>query len=286
MNSIQRLSRELIQLHECLDIQDFWRYVGGMLLRSASIVRNRNLTPADYAMTGMVSVHVWGKTILVPLDAINRVLCGYDPTPTFGSIREIYASNVYLRAFRPDLRVATVFDLGSNRGMFLMLAAELLEASLAIGVEPQGFYERAFIELLEANRASKTKECKFVRLVKLASATNGSDCVTMNELLDRYVLSSIGFLKCDIEGREFDVFLHNNGFLEHTENISMELHPAAGDVVLLMETIASHGFRVDITDQFGRTVDPQRGSYLYASRSDALIAVSPVRSTARSIGAK
>jgi hypothetical protein len=150
--------------------------------------------------------------------------------------------------------------------MFLMLAARVLESELTIGVEPQLFYDAAFETLRHANGLDTGK---FVRIAKRASAVGGDDRVTVEEIMDENAVSSIGFLKCDIEGGEFDVFLENSEFLSRVENIAMKLHPAAGDVSRLLEVLVSYGFRVVVTNQFGRPVDPRSGHYLYAWRAYA-----------------
>jgi hypothetical protein len=271
MSPFLRFFSELAQLHACLDARDFRRYLGCVLSTGADVARQRTLVPADLAMLGAVSVTVRRKRIVVPLDDIRKVLADYDQTPTFGAVREMYAGDAYLRAFPSDLRSRVVVDLGSNRGMFLMLAAQVLESELAIGVEPRLFYDAAFETLRRANGLDTGK---FVRITKRASAVGGADSVTIKEIMDEHAVSSIGFLKCDIEGGEFDVFLENNEFLSKVENIAMELHPVAGDVSRLLEVLVSYGFRVVATNQFGRPVDPRSAQYLYAWRDESAAAKS------------
>jgi hypothetical protein len=266
MNPLSRLYRELAQLRACLNPRDFRRYLACLLSNSVRIAQRRTLAPADLAMAGNVSVAVGGSCIVIPLDEMRTLLFSYDETPTFGGVRELYAGNVYLRAFRPGLQARVVLDLGSNRGMFLMLASQLLNAELAIGVEPQAFYDRAFEALRDANES----RCRFVRIAKRAAAMGGGDEVSIRAILDQYAISSVGFLKCDIEGGEFDVFLDRNEFLRDTENIAMELHAEKGDVLRLVDALQTAGFSVVVTDQFGRRVEPTRGHYLYASCSGAL----------------
>ena len=281
MNSLARFSRELTQLHGCLDGRDFRRYLGCLASSWQTVLRTRTLAPADSAMTGTVGVTVGGQRFAIPLDAMGQAVASFDTTPTFGSIREIYADNVYLRAFKPGLTADVVVDLGSNRGMFLMLGAKVLGAKLAIGVEPEQRYAPVFAALTAANdeaamnggsaTGSATRAPRFVRLERFASATPGPTTVTMRDIIATHAISSIGFLKCDIEGGEFDVFLNDPAFLAKVDNIAMELHHTAGEIVRLVDVLTRHGFVIRVTDQFGRKVAAPLGHYLYASRTGALL---------------
>ena len=267
MNPILRLGHEIGQLSGCLAPRDFARFVGHLAARSPSIARTKSLVPADLAMEGELTVMVRGAKIVVPLSAIRALLEKYDPTPTFGAIREMYASDVYLRAFKRDLRAETVLDLGSNRGLFLLLGAQVLKAKLAIGVEPQTFYDRAFDALVKANNLPKER---FARVGKLAASAPGPDSITVPEIMTAHGLSSIRFMKCDIEGAEFDVVGSAPSFLSAIDNIAMELHPDKGDVQRLVGVLEAAGFIVRVTDQFGRNAAPVSGHYLYASRTSEL----------------
>ncbi len=267
MHPVTRLFRELSQLQACIDRRDFSRYLGCILAQWRGVLGRRTLAPADAAMTGTVTATVAGKRINVPLDTMTALVASHDATPTFGSVREIFASNVYLRAFKPGLRAGNVVDLGCNRGMFLMLAAHVLEPTLAIGVEPQTYFEPVFEALAAAN---ETRRSCCVRLSRFVASSSGPDKVTMAEILQNYRIDRIGFLKCDIEGVEFDIFLNDAGFLDRVDNIAMELHHTCGDARRIESALRSRGFETRPTDQFGAICDVLRAEYLYASRSGAL----------------
>lgn len=221
-------------------------------------------------MTGHVPFDLMGNQIVIPLDEIWHVLSKHDQTTTFGGAREMYASNVYLRGFKNGLSARNVVDLGSNRGLFLILAAKVLGAEQAIGVEPQDYYAPVFELLLDANDIDAGR---LHRLYKFASATTGPNTITMQEIMEDYDIPNIDFLKCDIEGGEFDVFLSSNDFIDNVSNISMELHPAEGDVSKLVRELQKFDFEVRVTDQVGAPIREQEGHYLYASRNNSLAAV-------------
>ncbi len=271
MHPASRLIRELAQLRGGLATSAFLRYLGCIGANTLAVARTRSLAPADHGMSRDVMFHAGDKTITVPVGAMDKLLASHDTTPTFGSVREMYSGNAYLRPFKPGLRARTVVDLGSNRGLFVMLALTVLEADVAIGVEPQAFYDDAFEILRKANDVDQRKVHRISAFIASAS---GDGRRTMDEIMEKHRLASIGFLKCDIEGGEFDVFLDNNDFLRRVDNIAMELHPSKGDPRRLVAALQSSGFDLCLTDQFGETVPVDRAHYLYASRTGQLLGVS------------
>jgi SAM-dependent methyltransferase len=269
---IARLRLELSQLRSCLTAQDYRRYLVQLALNGRSLVAQKTLAPVDHAMRGRVPFALAGGSVVVPLDEMAAHLKAHDPTPTFGGAREMYASNVYLRAFRPGLKARTVVDLGSNRGLFVALAARVLGAGRGVSVEPQEFYLPAYRALLQENGLDPDN---FPRVHRFASASAGPQTATLAGIMQEHSLSEIDFLKCDIEGGEFDVFLANNDFLDVVKNLAMELHPEEGSVADLARTLREHAFDVRISDQFGAEISPEKGHYLHASRDGSLVEARP-----------
>jgi hypothetical protein len=263
MNPASRLARELGQLAHVLDATEFARYLCFLALRSPSIVASRTLVPADRLMTSNVAMSIDGKRIVVPVGEITALIKGHDPTPTFGAMREMYAGNVYLAPFERGFKARTVVDLGSNRGLFSVLAAIVLGADTVVGVEPSTYYQPVLARLIEANGLESRG---IHRIAAFASSQPGPGKVTIDEIMNRYGMDRIEFLKCDIEGGEFDVFLRNNAFLAKVDRIAMELHPEKGDVEALCRALAQSGFRPKVTDQFGSDAPTNQGHYLFASR--------------------
>jgi hypothetical protein len=266
-NQLARLRRELSQLKACLSAQDYRRYLFQIALNGRSLVVQKTLAPVDHAMTGRVAFALASGVVVVPLDEMAAHLAPHDPTPTFGGAREMYSGNVYLRGFRPGLKAATIVDLGSNRGLFVALAAKVLGAERGVAVEPQAFFWPAYRALLQENGLDPGR---FPCIQRFASASAGPETVTFAEILRDQSLAEIDFLKCDIEGGEFDVFFGDGAFLRRVKNIAMELHPEKGNVADLAGILRTHGFDVHITDQFGAETGSGTGDYLYASRDGSL----------------
>jgi hypothetical protein len=263
MSPLKRLLRELGQLRGVLDPADYARYARTIAFCFPAITHARSLVPADRQMLHNIKCSLAGASIHVPVGEMTELLGANDPTPTFGAIREMYGGNVYLRPFCPDLTVRTVVDLGSNRGLFSVLAAIVLKARTVVGVEPAAFYEPVLQSLLRANGLEGQG---LHRITAFAASEHGPGKVTISKLMDQYGMDRIGFLKCDIEGAEFDVLLHNNGYLERVDHIGMELHQAEGDVRRLNDAMVGYGFQTLATDQFGRPTPIVAADYLYASR--------------------
>ena len=261
MNPIARLARELRQLARTLDAADFARYLTCVARTCPAILETRSLVPADRLMTGNIAMKIGGKSIVVPVSEITEMLEGHDPTPTFGMMRELFAGNVYLAPFDSNLKARNVVDLGSNRGLFSVLSSIVLDAEMVVGVEPSRYYQPVLERLIDAN-SLQSREIH--RIVAFASSVSGDNKVTMDEILQRHGMDRINFLKCDIEGGEFDLFLRNNAFLSKVDNIGMELHSEEGDIDALCRALVEHGFRPKVTDQFGNETSSKSASYLFA----------------------
>lgn len=267
MNPVKRLSVELGQLRRVLEPADFRVYCRALVRHGIGILRDRTLVPADRAMPGRIRFQLGTADIVVPAQEMQQLLKGQDETPTFGGAREMYASNVYLRGFSPAIQADVAVDLGSNRGLFLMQAAKVLGAKTLIGVEPQAFYSPVFDLLAEANGINKQS---YTRYERFAGSSSGPQTITLGEIMSAHGLDRIGFLKCDIEGGEFDVFLNDGSFLANLDNLAMELHPQEGDVAALAKRLVESGFEVRISDQFGQSIEAKQGHYLHASRTGEL----------------
>ena len=93
----------------------------------------------------------------------------------------------------------------------------------------------------------------------------------MSELLTRYGMKSVSFLKMDIEGAEFPVLKCSSPWLGAVENIAMEVHAEAGNPNEIVDLLRSAGFAVTAADSdLHRVGKDGLASYVYASRTGTL----------------
>jgi len=92
----------------------------------------------------------------------------------------------------------------------------------------------------------------------------------MWDLITKYDLETIDFLKVDIEGSEFDLFNSDIGWLSRVKKIAMEVHLEFGDITELASKLESRGFAVWLLDNDGHVVEQieeQTSGYIFAKRN-------------------
>lgn len=187
----------------------------------------------------------------------------------FSSIREIWVRNVYLKdnfVGIPDEGV--VVDLGANVGAFSMLALANSRACKVIAVEPNTGLNKLFLRQVTFNKfdsrvllqryfigsASTTQK-------EMLADPNSMDAkfITQKEFIELNNLSKIDFLKCDIEGSEFD-FIADTTLLQLTNQLAIEIHDSAGDRNEFISSLIELGFKI------GPIKDDQGSCILLAKR--------------------
>jgi FkbM family methyltransferase len=250
----------------------------GLASRAPEIGRSRSLCPADarWQRRGARFRTPSGATVFLP-------------GPLTLGAREMYCRNVYLRSGVRLPAAGWVLDLGSNRGLFSVLAA--IEGADVVAVEAQEGYEKEIRALMALNRISPDRvriETALIASSSPAVAQVGTvtdddlwraspyapadrpGSVSVPELMDRYAIDRIAVLKMDIEGSEFCVMHPDSdlSWLTRVDQITMEVHPAFGSVPMLVETLAGSGLRVWTTDNEGNPVAAHSADvgYLYGIR--------------------
>lgn len=195
--------------------------------------------------------------------------------------REMYARGVYF----PDERFrftpgTAVLDLGANSGLFTLLAA--LRGCRVVAVDAQSGFLEEIEQLAQRHGVSG--------LVALEHALVGAGAgvlalpgalerathfrgrqparLSMSTLFERHALESVDFLKCDIEGSEFELFEDAASWLPRVQRIAMEVHCDFGAVAWLVQVLEEHGFGVMLRDNLSRPVAaiPESSGYLFAVR--------------------
>lgn len=240
------------------------------VVKFPSIAGSGKLTALDRAMSKDVVIKFHGKRVDIPLHRIDRALAPLNDNPTFGNIREMFANDVYLKRFKSLAGIDVVFDFGSNRGLFLLIAHLVFGAKTLVRVEPQKAYEEIFDLLCDRNGLNKEE---VLRVNKFVSSFDDAENISVSSLMKSRNATSIDFLKCDIEGAEYRLFGEGDGWIGSVKNLAMELHPHLnlGKNQTVTAQLEKFGFHWVATDQFGREVPVERADFLYASSVGNLI---------------
>lgn len=268
MNGFRRFLYEYGNLLRLLPPEMTWRLLAATARNAPAVLRSRRLTAVDAAMSRNCRVTFHGQGVALPLADIDRATAARNDNPVFGNLREMFANDVYLRPFRRPLHADTVVDLGSNRGLFLLIAVKVLGARFAVGVEPQPGYAEAWGLLRAANDMPPSA---VRRIVAAVAPTAGPGRASMAEVLESLGGARINFLKCDIEGAEYPLFAAGGDWLARVDNLAMEVHPEHGDNRRLLSRLRAAGFVCLATDRFGRPLsDPAAAEFVYASSTGDL----------------
>ena len=202
------------------------------------------------------------------------------PGTSFSGAREMYCRRVYFA--EPSVQLHSddvVIDLGANQGLFSLLASKV--ASRVISVEAQSEMHKQFLQPRLGHAANVTLVHGLIAAESGVFASQQSRreashwreepaSVSLENLLLKYSIDRIGFLKCDIEGSEFSLFNRSHGWIDIVERIAMECHPDHGEIDELVHTLQSAGFKLryrspDLIPCSVSTLAKKSG-YLYAFR--------------------
>ena len=171
----------------------------------------------------------------------------------FSSIREIWVRKVYTKnnfVTIPDDGV--VVDLGANVGVFTMLALANSRNCKVIAVEPNAEFNKLLMRQAAHNNFNNriTLQRYFIGSAsttqnEMLKTPDSKDAhfITQKEFIELNKLSHIDFLKCDIEGSEFD-FISDTSLLEITKQLAIEIHDHAGNRNDFKEKLTELGFRI------------------------------------------
>jgi len=195
--------------------------------------------------------------------------------------REMYGRAVYFPdenfLLRPD---TVVVDLGANSGLFSLLAA--LRGCRVLAVEAQAGFVQEIAELVQRHGVSERVALEHALVganrgvlaapgaLERASHFRGQQPARLGlpELFARHAIDAVDFLKCDIEGSEFELFGDADDWLPKVRRIAMEVHCDFGAPGALSQMREAHGFEVALRDNLSRRVRTltESSGYLFALR--------------------
>ena len=173
-------------------------------------------------------------------------------------IREMYVRDCYLRGGKLTIEDGdTVLDLGANMGNFTNLALAHGPNVRVIAVEPNSELNAVFMQSVSLNEGFQDRVTLIRAFVggmtekqrEMMQYASSRDALRIDtkELVAMAKSASINFLKCDIEGAEFELFNKQNILLERTLKIAMEIHSFAGDVRSMLGLLQRSGFTITST---------------------------------------
>lgn len=213
-----------------------------ILLRLPECIKQKNLQPADKMFgEGPIKVNTkYGQTYLLG-DQI------------FSSIREIWVRNVYLKNdFIQIPDSGLVVDLGANIGSFTILALANSPKCKVISVEPNLELNELFWQQIKYNNFIDrvTLHRLFLGSISIKQEgmlkdpnSMGAKFITQEEFIKLNNLTKINFLKCDIEGSEFE-FIEDHSLLNITDQLAIEIHDFAGDRNKFISKLIELGFKI------------------------------------------
>ena len=171
------------------------------------------------------------------------------------SIREVWFDEAYRLPF--DVPSGTLLDLGANIGLTSVWLAKKYPIERVIAVEPDrsnAILARRNLDLnaiksevLEAaiGPHEGTVGFEFSRASNLGRVSEKGlpvAMMTVDTILEKSLCPKFALVKIDIEGGEQQLFDGPLGWLDRTDAIIIEFHPALVDHRKIINTVAGHGF--------------------------------------------
>ena len=256
-----RIARQLVS-----DFLGLWRVCGfvfamkwgwQVLRHLGQCRRRRDLQPADLAL-GNGPFHArLGKSQAKVAGA--GIVTG---------IREIWVRDCYLADGFLEIRDGDlVLDLGANIGTFTMLALGHGPNVRVLAVEPNGVAGESLVSTARLHLSESAKSAardpeapvrfQWCRVflggntrtqeeLMVQPAYRGSRFLPQDDFIQQFGLTKIDFLKCDIEGSEFELLTRESPLLKMSRQLAIELHTAYGDVEAFRKMLEELGFLVNL----------------------------------------
>lgn len=274
--ALRRIAQDVVGSWGAMPKSQALRWYGLILSQLPAILRERKLHAADILMPGEVRFALFDREFRFDLAAINAT-----PGNGYAFLRELFVRNIYFRAFeRPRFDVC--LDLGCNIAIVSTLLRQLAgPEGQVVAVDAIDHSGNAFraaaqkkgdIEFDLALIVSETLRRDEDRLAALCAEYrfDPGAAATVGEIMARHHLEHVDMAKIDLEGAEFDIFAEPCPWLQKVDNVTMEVHPYAGDPGIVVGRLEENGFAVAWCDPYGFACAPEEAGYVYASRVGAL----------------
>jgi FkbM family methyltransferase len=273
---LKRFVDDLTQSWGAMPKSQALKWYGAVLRRAPTILRERKLYSADHDMHGVVHFKAFGGDFSVDIDAI-----GSTAGNPYAFCRELFVRQIYFRGFK-QLNFTTCLDLGCNAGLVTSVMKQLGGPNArAVGVDVRTYPDNAFRRQAEQLPGVTLIQNLLVgeslrhnpQLLHEMCDPHGLDihlAITIEEVMDRFDMQKVDFVKMDIEGAEYAIFRDSHAWLNRVDNLAMEVHYRLGDPTEIVQHLQQTGFRVAWADDNGDPVDTRHAAYIYASKTGSL----------------
>ena len=219
---LKKFFSDFIGLFKICGLYISFKWVLGIFLKIKSCVKEKNLQAADR--------FVGSGPFKVKRDKFQIQMTGEN---VISGIREIWIRDVYLQ--NGLLKIpenGIVVDLGANIGNFTLLALAS-GCQKVIAVEPNKNLNDAFNKQIKINNFQSKVELQryFIggktdlqKQMLLREENSGAEFISAREFVNRNNLDRIDFLKCDIEGSEYELLNNDNILFKNSKNVAIEIH--------------------------------------------------------------
>jgi hypothetical protein len=230
------------------------------ILNLPHIYLKKDLRALDKAMSRKIWIHFSNFKFCVDCAYIDKKI--NEDFFAFGGVRELYIRNCYFRYHNFSFeKIHNVIDIGGNRGLFSLLSANFCKK--VIYIECQEKYNKALIHNMLINKLSNYA----IENVFLGGRKDHGNNITLEDIIDKYNLAMIDFLKIDIEGSEFELF-EGITCLDRVKYLSMEVHKDHGNIKVILNRLKEHNFNIKMcTKNFDLTSNINLVDFIYASKT-------------------
>jgi FkbM family methyltransferase len=249
MNGLSRMLADARGVASVCGFPAALRWAAALLAKAPEVLRSRTLECADRTMgEGPFEVRVRGNRFRVGVPP------GEGPAAVFSGIREMYVRDVYLSGKLEIRDGDLVVDLGANMGNFTNLALSFGPSVRVIAVEPSRKLNRWFAHSVALNgwggRAALVNgfigeiSGKIREVVASDPDYRDAPAVAEDDLVSRFGLERIDFLKCDIEGGEFGLIGPGSRLIRMARQVAAEVHGFAGEPKAFLAYLEGAGFSI------------------------------------------
>ena len=233
---VSKLVKEIVNVFRCMEVLEATKWGGLLFLFSPKVIREGSLGRVDEAFGSNLRFRTGDQKFSFEQCSV-------------GLVREIIGNECYIPAHEMK-NFRNILDLGANCGVFTAFALANSPKANVVAVEAQS-------GLVEVAKSNISRSRSFSSRVEFFNAYVGEENAFIRQLttgspdVDKFspegYIAKVGicdFLKCDVEGAEYDFITPSASWLRAVRRISLEYQGTWSDGEGLAKILESHGFQV------------------------------------------